>query len=58
MLGIDGGGARGVIPLQSLFLLEKKLRPYLPDFLIQDFFDVSFGTSSGVLPSFFNFVRS
>jgi hypothetical protein len=47
ILGIDGGGVRGVIPLQSLLLLEQKLKPYLPDFPIQDHFDVAFGTSSG-----------
>ncbi|KAH8587835.1 hypothetical protein B0O99DRAFT_583936 [Bisporella sp. PMI_857] len=49
VLGIDGGGVRGVIPLQSLLLLEQKLKPYLPDFPVQDLFDVAFGTSSGGL---------
>ncbi|KAM3066494.1 hypothetical protein ACMFMG_011992 [Clarireedia jacksonii] len=49
VLGIDGGGVRGVIPLQSLLLLEQKLKPYLLDFPIQDLFDVAFGTSSGGL---------
>ena len=49
VLGIDGGGVRGVIPLQSLLLLEQKLKPYLPDFPVQDFFDIAFGTSSGKL---------
>jgi hypothetical protein len=47
VLGIDGGGVRGVIPLQSLLLLEQKLKPYLPEFPVQDLFDVAFGTSSG-----------
>jgi hypothetical protein len=47
VLGIDGGGVRGVIPIQSLLLLEQKLAPYLPGFPIQDLFDVAFGTSSG-----------
>ncbi|PQE17590.1 hypothetical protein CJF32_00010591 [Rutstroemia sp. NJR-2017a WRK4] len=49
VLGIDGGGVRGVIPLQSLLLLEQKLKLYLPDFPIQNLFDVAFGTSSGGL---------
>jgi len=49
VLGIDGGGVRGVIPLQALLLLEQKLKPYLPEFPVQDLFDVAFGTSSGKL---------
>ncbi|KFY04385.1 hypothetical protein V491_09370, partial [Pseudogymnoascus sp. VKM F-3775] len=49
VLGIDGGGVRGVIPLQSLLLLEQKLKPYLPDMPLQDLFDIAFGTSSGGL---------
>lgn len=51
VLGIDGGGVRGVIPLQSLFLLEQKLKPYLSEFPVQDLFDVAYGTSSGELSS-------
>ncbi|CZT11980.1 uncharacterized protein RAG0_15979 [Rhynchosporium agropyri] len=49
ILGIDGGGVRGVIPLQALLLLEQKLKPYLPELPVQDLFDVAFGTSSGGL---------
>jgi hypothetical protein len=49
VLGIDGGGVRGVIPLQALLLLEQKLKPYLPEFPVQDLFDVAFGTSLGKL---------
>jgi hypothetical protein len=47
ILGIDGGGVRGIIPLQLLRLLELKLEPYLPGFPIQNHFDLTAGTSSG-----------
>jgi hypothetical protein len=52
VLGIDGGGVRGVIPLQALLLLEQKLKPYLPELPVQDLFDDAFGTSSGKLLPF------
>ncbi|KAI9676515.1 MAG: hypothetical protein M1817_000673 [Caeruleum heppii] len=44
VLSIDGGGARGIVPLQFLKLLQQSVK--IP---IQDFFDVTFGTSSGGL---------
>ena len=44
ILSIDGGGVRGVIPLEYLNLLQKLLSPHMN---IQDLFDVAFGTSSG-----------
>lgn len=47
ILSIDGGGVRGVIPLEYLKLLQDHLGPHLD---IQDLFDVAFGTSSGSTP--------
>lgn len=47
ILAIDGGGVRGIIPLQLLQLLELKLKPYLSEFPIQNHFDMTVGTSSG-----------
>ena len=44
ILCIDGGGIRGVIPLEFLGLLQGDIGPECP---IQDFFDMAFGTSSG-----------
>ncbi|KAI9765987.1 MAG: hypothetical protein M1840_006994 [Geoglossum simile] len=46
VLCIDGGGARGIIPLQSLQLLQERLGIPCP---IQENFEVAFGTSSGFL---------
>jgi hypothetical protein len=43
ILAIDGGGVRGVIPLEYLLLVQEHLRPCL----IQDVVDLSIGTSSG-----------
>lgn len=45
VLSIDGGGVRGVVPLQFLCLLNSVLGT--TDGL-QDFFDLAFGTSAGM----------
>ena len=44
ILSIDGGGVRGVVPLEFLDMLQSTLGPECP---IQDLFDLAFGTSSG-----------
>lgn len=44
ILSIDGGGVRGVVPLEFLNLLQGFLEPQLP---LQDLFELAFGTSSG-----------
>lgn len=44
ILSIDGGGVRGVVPLEFLGLLQKLLGSNLD---LQDFFEQAFGTSSG-----------
>ncbi len=44
ILSIDGGGTRGVVPLEFLRLLQNVIGPALP---VQDLFDQAFGTSSG-----------
>ncbi|KAK1657663.1 hypothetical protein BDP55DRAFT_734742 [Colletotrichum godetiae] len=49
VLSIDGGGIRGIIPLQILRLVEQKLSSYLPDYPVQNHFDLAVGTSSGGL---------
>ncbi|MCJ1473164.1 hypothetical protein MMC13_001815 [Lambiella insularis] len=46
ILSIDGGGIRGVIPLEFLNRLQKVLGPDCP---VQDLFDLALGTSSGGL---------
>ena len=46
ILSIDGGGTRGVVPLEFLRLLQGVLGKECP---IQDFFDIAAGTSSGEL---------
>ncbi|CAG8091153.1 unnamed protein product [Penicillium nalgiovense] len=43
ILAIDGGGVRGVIPLEFLLLVQEHLRPCA----IQDVVDLALGTSSG-----------
>ena len=43
---VDGGGVRGVVPLEFLGLLQELLGPEL---CLQDFFEQAFGTSSGKL---------
>lgn len=44
ILSIDGGGSRGVVPLEFLGLLQEYLGSGLQ---LQDFFEQAFGTSSG-----------
>ncbi|KAL9082765.1 MAG: hypothetical protein Q9165_008787 [Trypethelium subeluteriae] len=46
LLSVDGGGTRGVIPLENLRLLQEQLEP---DLHLQDAFDFAIGTSSGGL---------
>ena len=48
MLNIDGGGVRGVVPLEFLTRLQNELGPRAR---VQDFFDIAFGTSAGMLTS-------
>jgi patatin-like phospholipase/acyl hydrolase len=43
VLSIDGGGVRGVIPLEFLMLVEEHLHPCK----IQNVIDLAIGTSSG-----------
>ncbi|CAG8887459.1 unnamed protein product [Penicillium egyptiacum] len=45
ILAIDGGGVRGVIPLEFLFLIQENLG----DCPLQDLVDLAIGTSSGGL---------
>lgn len=47
VLSIDGGGVRGVAPLQFLRTLQDQLR--LPNYPIQRHFDLIYGTSSGAI---------
>jgi len=44
LLCVDGGGTRGVIPLEFLTLLQENVGS---DYPLQDLFDLAFGTSSG-----------
>ncbi|PYI07374.1 FabD/lysophospholipase-like protein [Aspergillus sclerotiicarbonarius CBS 121057] len=44
VLSIDGGGPRGVIPLENLEILQELIGPALP---IGNLFDLNVGTSSG-----------
>lgn len=44
ILAIDGGGVRGVIPLEFLILIQE----ILGSCSLQDLVDLSLGTSSGV----------
>ncbi len=44
ILSIDGGGVRGVVPLEFLGLLQGLLDS---DLSVQDLFEQAFGTSSG-----------
>ena len=44
ILSIDGGGSRGVIPLEFLSILQGTFGETCP---IHDLFDLAFGTSSG-----------
>lgn len=43
ILALDGGGVRGVIPLEFLLLVQEHLRPCT----VQDVVDLALGTSSG-----------
>lgn len=45
VLALDGGGVRGVIPLEFLLLVQEHLRPCT----IQEVIDLALGTSSGRL---------
>lgn len=51
MLNIDGGGVRGVVPLEILKRLQRELGPTAR---IQDFFDIAFGTSAGTSALYYN----
>jgi len=53
ILSIDGGGVRGIVPLEFLKLLQALIGPFVP---IQDFFDMAFGTSSGKAFSFTSYL--
>lgn len=46
IVSIDGGGVRGVVPLEFLVLLQDLLGPDCP---VQSLFDLAIGTSSGML---------
>ncbi|KAL8788264.1 MAG: hypothetical protein Q9213_001784 [Squamulea squamosa] len=54
IVSIDGGGVRGVVPLEFLGLLQDLVGPDCP---IQSLFDLAFGTSSGGLIVLSLFVR-
>ena len=43
MLSVDGGGIRGIVPLESLSLLQQ----LMPDCPVQELFDLASGTSIG-----------
>ncbi len=47
VLSIDGGGTRGIMPLQFLQLLQDRIGLPYP---VQDNFDIAYGTSSGKWP--------
>ena len=51
ILAIDGGGVRGVVPIEVLSRLEEKLgaRVGRPDFRLADHFDLVAGTSVGAI---------
>lgn len=44
VLSIDGGGVRGIVPLQFLQVLQDRIGLPIP---VQENFDLAFGTSSG-----------
>lgn len=48
VLSIDGGGIRGIVPLELLRKLQSSIGGKAR---IQDFFDVAFGTSAGTAPA-------
>ena len=45
ILSVDGGGVRGVVPLEFLGLLQEQIGS---DLQVQDLFEQAFGTSSGM----------
>jgi hypothetical protein len=48
ILAIDGGGIRAVIPIQFLRALQRAISVVIGSMIpVQEFFDLSFGTSSG-----------
>lgn len=44
VLSVDGGGVRGIVPLQFLQVLQDRIGLPIP---VQENFDIAFGTSSG-----------
>lgn len=44
ILSVDGGGVRGIVPLQYLSLIQQSIGEEMS---VQDLFDVAFGTSAG-----------
>lgn len=46
ILSIDGGGSRGVVPLEFLKILQNMIGQNCP---VQNLFDLAFGTSSGII---------
>ena len=44
ILSVDGGGIRGIVPLEFLSVLQDALGQGC---LVQDMFDLAFGTSAG-----------
>ena len=48
ILTIDGGGVRGIVPLEFLMLLQETVGTAIP---VRDLFDLAVGTSSGEVPS-------
>ena len=46
ILTIDGGGIRGIVPLQFLQILQDRIGLLIP---VQDNFNIVIGTSSGKL---------
>ena len=56
LLCIDGGGAKGVVPLRIMQLIEAKLRELIEaDIPVQTFFKVGFGVSIGIFSVFDRF---
>lgn len=54
ILAIDGGGVRGVIPLEFLILIQENLGSCA----LQDLIDLSIGTSSGLCYFIYSAARS
>ena len=52
LLALDGGGIRGLISVELLAEIERRLRDRLgrgPDFVLSDYFDYIGGTSTGAI---------